>query len=300
MECTAEQMMHANVTMIGRDAAEPTALADPMLPVPYRITRVRQELADTFTLELMPADGSARLAYKPGQFNMLYVFGTGEVPISISGDPENRNVLTHTTRAVGTVTNAMRNMKKGDIIGVRGPYGTHWPVTEAEGQDIVIVAGGIGLAPLRPAMYHVLAHRDRYRKVVLLYGTRTPDDILYREELERWRAQFDLEVHVTVDRATGAWHGNVGVVTTLIPKVPFDPTIAIAMLCGPEVMMRFTALELQKRGVPLDRVFISMERNMKCAVGLCGHCQWGPTFVCKDGPVFPYGRVKTLLSIWEL
>jgi NAD(P)H-flavin reductase len=133
-----------------------------------------------------------------------------------------------------------------------------------------------------------------------LYGTRTPDDILYKSEVERWRSKFDLEVDVTVDRATGDWYGNVGVVTTLIPKVPFDPSNALAMVCGPEVMMRFTALELQKRGVPSDRIYVSMERNMKCAVGLCGHCQWGTTFVCKDGPVFPYSRVKDMLSVWEL
>lgn len=274
--------------------------ADPMVPVPYRITRVRQELPDTFTLELVPADGSARLTYLPGQFNMLYVFGTGEVPISISGDPANHKVLVHTTRAVGAVTNAMRQLTKGDCVGVRGPYGTSWPVEEAADKDVVIVAGGIGLAPLRPAMYHVLANRDKYNRVVLLYGTRTPDDILYKSEVERWRAQFDLEVDVTVDRATGDWYGNVGVVTTLIPKVPFDPSNSLAMVCGPEVMMRFTALELQKRGVPLDRIYVSMERNMKCAVGLCGHCQWGTTFVCKDGPVFPYSRAKDMLSVWEL
>lgn len=289
--------MATNATMIQPNAEIAT---DPMLPVSYRITRVRQELPDTFTLELVRADGSARLTYQPGQFNMLYVFGTGEVPISICGDPANHKVLVHTTRAVGPVTNAMRTLKKGDCIGIRGPFGTSWPVAEAEGKDVVIVAGGIGLAPLRPAMYHVLAHRDRYERVVLLYGTRTSDDILYKTELERWRAKFDLEVDVTVDRATGDWHGNVGVVTTLIPKVPFDPSSTVAMVCGPEVMMRFTALELQQRGVPLERIYVSMERNMKCAVGLCGHCQWGTTFVCKDGPVFPYSQVKNMLSVWEL
>ena len=289
--------MATDSTMVEPGAA---LAADPMMPTPYRITRVRQELPDTFTLELVPADGSARLTYLPGQFNMLYVFGTGEVPISISGDPANQKMLVHTTRAVGAVTNAMRQLKKGDSVGVRGPFGTSWPVADAQDKDVVIVAGGIGLAPLRPAMYHVLANRDKYNRIVLLYGTRTPDDILYKSEVERWRSKFDLEVDVTVDRATGDWYGNVGVVTTLIPKVPFDPSNALAMVCGPEVMMRFTALELQKRGVPSDRIYVSMERNMKCAVGLCGHCQWGTTFVCKDGPVFPYSRIKEMLSVWEL
>jgi NAD(P)H-flavin reductase len=231
---------------------------------------------------------------------MLYVFGVGEVPISVSGDPGRMDRLVHTTRAVGTVTGAMRRLRRGDAIGVRGAYGSAWPVREAEGGTLVIVAGGIGLAPLRPAMYHVLAHREQYGRVLLLYGTRTPEDILFRSELEQWRSKFDLEVHVTVDRASGGWRGNVGVVTNLISKVPFDPSDATALVCGPEVMMRFTALELQKRGVDLERVHVSMERNMKCGVGLCGHCQWGPVLVCRDGPVFSYDRVKGLLGIWEL
>ena len=153
---------------------------------------------------------------------------------------------------------------------------------------------------MRSAMYAVLSRREKYGKVVLLYGTRTPQDILYRKELEQWRARFDLHVHVTVDRALRPWRGNVGVVTGLIPKAPFDPPSAVAMICGPEVMMRFTALELQKRGVPSENVFLSMERNMKCGIGLCGHCQFGPTFVCKDGPVYPYSRIKDLLATWEI
>jgi NAD(P)H-flavin reductase len=170
----------------------------------------------------------------------------------------------------------------------------------AEGNDVVVVAGGIGLAPLRPAIYHLLSQRERYGKVVLLYGARTPDDILFRRELELWRARFDMDVHVTVDRATGKWKGNVGVVTTLIPKAAFDRLNTIAMVCGPEVMMRFTALELEKRGVPSGCIFLSMERNMKCGIGLCGHCQFGPTFVCKDGPVFRYDRIKQLVATREI
>ena len=182
---------------------------DPMMPSPYVITRVSQETYDTFTLELKPEDGVRRPEFCPGQFNMLYMFGTGEVPISISGNPASPDILLHTTRAVGTVTNPMRKLKSGETLGVRGPYGSQWPVAEAEGDDVVIVAGGIGLAPLRPAIYHLLANRQKYGKVVLLYGTRTPSDILYRRELEKWRSQLDLEVFVTVDRALGDWRGNV-------------------------------------------------------------------------------------------
>ncbi len=274
--------------------------ADPMLPSPYRVQRVRQDTYDTFTLELQSANGTDGLRFSAGQFNMLYVFGVGEVPISISGDPATPATLVHTTRVVGTVTKAMRKLKRGDMLGVRGPFGTHWPVAEAVGNDAVIVAGGIGLAPLRPALYALLAQREKFGKVVLLYGTRTPSDILFRRELESWRSRLDLEVFVTVDRATGNWRGNVGVVTTLIPKAPFDPRNAVAMVCGPEIMMRYTVLELQKRGVAAEHIFLSLERNMKCAVGFCGHCQYGPTFICKDGPVFRYDRIKGLFTMREI
>lgn len=275
-------------------------LPDPMIPTPYRVQRLRQDTYDTFTLELQSANGAEGFSFVAGQFNMLYVFGVGEVPISISGDPTKPKTLIHTTRAVGTVTKAMRKLKSGDVLGVRGPFGSHWPVEEAAGNDVVIVAGGIGLAPLRPALYALLAHREKYGKVVLLYGTRSPADILYRRELERWRARLDLEVYVTVDRATGDWRGNVGVVTTLIPKAPFDPHNAVAMICGPEVMMRFTIFELQKRGLSAEDIYLSMERNMKCAIGFCGHCQFGPAFICKDGPVFRYDRIKDLFAKREI
>jgi NAD(P)H-flavin reductase len=263
-----------------------------MLPNPYRVQRVRKETQDTFTLELEPANGQSDFHFAAGQFNMLYIYGVGEVPISISGDPGKPRKLIHTTRAVGVVTSAMQQLKRDDMVGVRGPFGNDWPVVEAQGKDVVIVAGGLGLAPVRPALYHVLNHREKYNNVVLLYGTRTPNDILYRREVEKWRARLDVDVHVTVDRAIHPWRGNVGVVTRLIPKSPFDHLNAVAMICGPEVMIRFTVLELERRGVLPDNIFISMERNMKCATGFCGHCQWGPNFVCKDGPVFRYSEIK--------
>jgi len=272
----------------------------PMLPHPYRVQRVRRETSDTFTLELEPQTGSRELTFAPGQFNMLYAFGAGEVPISISGDPARPAVLVHTTREVGAVTRAMRKLKPSDSLGVRGPFGTGWPVTAARGADVVIVAGGIGLAPLRPALYQILAEREHYGKVALLYGTRTPADILFRRELQQWHSRFDLEVHVTVDRAMGNWRGNVGVVTSLVARAPFDPQSTLAMVCGPEIMMRFTVQELEQRGVALENIYLSMERNMKCAVGWCGHCQFGPTFICKDGPVFRYDRIQALLAIREV
>jgi NAD(P)H-flavin reductase len=274
--------------------------ADPILAHPYSIRRIRQETYDTFTLELKPRTSIQARAFAPGQFNMLYVFGVGEAPISISGDPSTPDALFHTTRAVGTVTNAMRKLRQGDTVGVRGPFGTSWPTEEGKGCDIVIVAGGIGMAPLRPVLYKLFSQRREYGKVFLLYGARTPADLLYQQEMERWRTRSDLRVDITVDRALRWWQGNVGVVTTLIPKADFDPTSTIAMVCGPEVMMRFTIAELQKRGLTDESIYISMERNMKCGLGFCGHCQFGPFFVCKDGPVFRYDRVKAFFGKGEI
>jgi len=275
-------------------------IADPMVPVPYRIERVKRETHDTFTLELMPENGTGLASFGPGQFNMLYVFGVGEVPISISSDPQTCPFIKHTTRSVGAVTKAMGALKRGDVIGVRGPFGSSWPVTEHAGCDFVVVAGGIGLAPLRPAVYRLMEERKKFRRIVLLYGARAPEEILYRRELERWRGKFDLEVQVTVDRGTGDWRGNVGVVTTFVNRAQFDPASTVALICGPEVMIRFTIMELQKRGVSNQRLFLSMERNMKCAVGLCGHCQYGPTFVCKDGPVFRFDRIQSIFGKAEI
>lgn len=271
----------------------------PMVPRPHTVQRVRQETYDTFTLELSAAAGNGENAFRfsPGQFNMLYVFGVGEVAISISGDAARSEKLVHTVRAVGATTKALRRLRRGDTVGIRGPFGSQWPVEAAAGRDVLIIAGGIGLAPLRPVIYHILRHREKYGNVALLYGARTPADLLYTKELEQWRGRFDLDVQVTVDRADASWRGRVGVVTNFIPRVRFDPAEAAAMICGPEIMMRFAVHELQEREVPGKNIYISMERNMKCAVGFCGHCQFGPTFICKDGPIFAYESVQSLLAI---
>jgi NAD(P)H-flavin reductase len=271
-----------------------------MLPVPWRIESVRRETAETFTLALTPITDAPTFGFAAGQFNMLYVFGVGEVPISISGNPLAPSPLLHTTRAVGVVTRAMAKLKRGGVLGVRGPYGVGWPVDLAIGHDLVIVAGGIGLAPLRSVVYQALARRKDFGEIVLLVGARTPRDIPFRAELRRWSKRRDFQVHVTVDHAIGSWSENVGVVTRLIPHAHFNPANTIALMCGPEVMMRFTALELQKRAVAPERIFVSLERNMKCAIGFCGHCQFGPAFICKDGPVFRYDRVKPFLNVREL
>ncbi|UCC78240.1 MAG: FAD/NAD(P)-binding protein [Candidatus Zixiibacteriota bacterium] len=266
----------------------------------YAIKRVKRETHDTFTFDLVPRNGDKSISFQSGQFNMLYHFGFGDVPISISGDPGNNKVLTHTIRAVGNVTKAIKKLKLGDSLGVRGPFGNGWPLDKARGDDLVIIAGGIGLAPLRPALYQALSDRKSFGKIILMYGARTPDDILYRQELEKWRSRFDLTVDATVDRGISGWAGNVGVVTTLIPRAPFDPYHATALVCGPEIMMRYVIMELQKRGLPDDKIFVSMERNMKCGIGLCGHCQIGPTFVCKNGPVYSFDQVQGLMGKREI
>jgi NAD(P)H-flavin reductase len=262
------------------------------------IRTVRGETHDTVTIELDPEAGG--FEFLPGQFNMLYAFGIGEVPISISGDPEDPERLVHTIRRAGAVTKALCGMGEGDLVGVRGPFGTPWPVEQAEGRDVVLVAGGIGLAPVRPVMYHILNHRVRYERVALVYGARSPRELLFGEELAEWRSHFDLQIRVSVDTADRRWRGSVGVVTTLIPRVAFEPAETASFVCGPEIMMTFAAEALLARGVPKDGTFLSMERNMKCGIGFCGHCQFGKDFVCKDGPVFNYEEVQRRLELREV
>lgn len=272
--------------------------ADPMVPRFLPVVDIWDETHDTFTLSL--DTGQERFPFRPGQFNMLYVFGIGEVPISISGDPEAPAALIHTVRGVGAVTNALRHLHPGDLVGVRGPFGVPWPVGQAVGYDVVFVAGGIGLAPLRPAIYHVLNHRDQYGRVVLAYGVRSPRDLLYEDEVVEWRGRFDLEIAVTVDTADRSWRGAVGVVTNLIPRAPFDPHDSFAFVCGPEVMMNFAGEALERRGIRPSRIQLSMERNMQCGIGLCGHCQFGRDFVCNDGPVFTLEEIRSRLDIREV
>lgn len=274
---------------------------DLFLPRPFQITGVRRETPDTVTLRLRSLQGDP-FSFQPGQFNMLYLFGVGEVPISISGVHPKTRDLEHTVRAVGSVTRALVRLRKGHIVGLRGPFGRGWPLEEARGRDILILAGGIGLAPLRPALQSLMAHRRDYEQIVLLYGARTPADLLYPTELERWRGRLDLQVFITVDRGDEAWRGHIGVVTTLLPLAErfLDLQQAIILMCGPEVMMRVAARELENRGVSPEQIFLSLERNMKCAVGFCGHCQFGPAFICRDGPVFPLPQVRSLLEVREL
>ncbi len=258
-----------------RSSAEPASRArhepeaeDWARPRQWRVTGVRHEAPAVVTLGLAPPEP---FAFQPGQFNMLSLPGIGEVPISISGDPAPDTQVLHTIRDVGLVTRALCQLRPGQRVGARGPYGTAWPLAAAEGGDLLIVAGGIGLPPLRPAIYQALRDRERYQRITLLYGARTPADLLFTHELSTWRGRFDLDVQITVDSAGADWHGEVGVVPSLIPKARLDPARATAFVVGPEIMMRFTVRALLAAGLQADRVYLSMERNMQCAAGLCGH-----------------------------
>jgi NAD(P)H-flavin reductase len=265
-----------------------------MVPTPLRVSVVRRETADVFTVRL---DGG--FPFQPGQFNMLYAFGAGEVAISMSGDPAEPEALVHTIRVVGAVTASLGRLRKGDTVGVRGPFGRGWPVDETRGRDVLVIAGGLGLAPLRPLIYALLHRREELGRLAILIGARTPEDLLYPKEHARWR-RAGAQVLVTVDRAGPGWSDGVGVVTALLARAVLDPARTMAYVCGPEIMMRFTVRDLVGLGVAEERVFLSAERNMKCAIGLCGHCQLGPAFVCKDGPVFAWPRLRPLLMTREL
>lgn len=272
---------------------------DPLCPRLTHVRSTRREGPEVWTLEL-EADQNPPAGFAPGQFNMLTAFGIGEVPISFSGDPAEPQRVRHTVRAVGAVSNALARLEAGAALGVRGPFGTGWPLPEAAGRDVVLIAGGLGIAPLRPALYRLLAERSRYGRLSLLYGTRGPRDILFRRELEAWRARVDLTVEVTVDHAARPWQGHVGVVTTLIERTRLDAHRTLALICGPEIMMRFAAEALAAAGIAPEAIFLSLERNMHCGLGTCGHCQLGGLLVCRDGPVVPYARVRDALRVREL
>lgn len=279
---------------------QPEMIGDPMTTQPVVIRKIIWENDDTFTLTLDLDGIGGGYGFLPGQFNMVYVYGTGEAAVSISSDPARPGTLDHTIHRVGLVTTALAQKKRGDLIGIRGPFGSSWPIEVAKGKDVCIASGGIGLAPLRPVIYSMLKNRSAYGRIIVLYGGRSPLDLLYRVELERWANDFEVEVLVTVDRGDSSWKGHIGVVTSLFQYIKLDARETIAYVCGPEIMMKYTIDELERRGVPQEQMYVSMERNMKCAVGFCGHCQYGPTFICKEGPVYPVPRVRPLLDRKEL
>ena len=267
------------------------------------IERIDPAAADTITIwsRLEGADAEASREFRPGQIDMLGVFGVGEVPISRSSDPGDLSLVAHTVRICGRVTNVLGGLHPGDRVTVRGPLGRPWPLERARGGDVLIVAGGLGLAPLRSAVYHAIRHRTAFRRVILLVGARDPQQILYRREVETWRAEHgELEVHLTVDVPDDAWPYREGVVPVLFDEARIDPPITTVFTCGPEIMMRLGLQALAERGIHEDRLWLTMERNMHCGVKLCGHCQLGPMFVCADGPIFRWDEVRDLMGVHEL
>ncbi|MCA9079279.1 MAG: FAD/NAD(P)-binding protein [Planctomycetaceae bacterium] len=281
----------------------PAALThDPWLSHSVRIERLVEEMPGVATYDLVFDDPATAAAYtyQPGQFNMLYLPGVGEAAISISGDPGEPGHIPHTVREAGNVTHALAELKIGASLGLRGPFGSAWPVDVCIGGDVLLVAGGIGLAPLRPVIYALLRNRDQYGDITLLYGARSPEGLLYADEYTDWRSK-GLDFQTTVDRGTAGWKGNVGVVTELLNRMSLPrPEQTWLMSCGPEVMMWYTIQAALARELSREQIYVSLERNMNCAVGLCGHCQFGPEFVCLDGPVFRYDRVESMMKVHDL
>lgn len=287
-------------------SSSPVAVAaNPWLARAATIEAITREFTDVSTYHLRFADPEIDSAYRfrAGQFNMLYVPGVGEVAIGVStggpGRPAGDEPPTwdHTVRLAGQVTAALDRLGVGGSLGVRGPYGEPWPLDSCAGDEILLVAGGTGLASLRAAVYELLAHRDRFPRVRLLYGARTADGLLYTGEYDAWTAA-GMEIDTTVDRGSPGWQGHVGVVTQLLTRLrPWDPERTSLWCCGPEVMMRFAVRAALARGLPKERVWVSMERNMQCAVGLCGHCQFGPEMICKSGPVYRFDRIERYLNV---
>ncbi len=280
----------------------PTLHENPWFTHTVRITNLIDETEGVATYQLVMIDGNSSLAYEfvPGQFNMLYLPGVGESAISMSGDPARKDGWIHTVRVAGNVTKTLARLQRGDTLGMRGPFGAGWPVEDLVGNDVVIVAGGLGMAPLRPLVYHLINHREQFGKIWLILGARTSEGLLYPTEYATWQKR-DIEVTLTVDRATAGWNGHVGVVTQLIDRLQLPrPEQTHLMTCGPEVMMKYAAMSGLRLGIDARQIWVSMERNMQCAAGLCGHCQLGPEFICKDGPVVRYDRIRPYLFVEQL
>lgn len=275
---------------------------NPWLSHPVRISGVIREIPGVCTLDLQFENSmlASTWSFRPGQFTMLYVPCVGEAAISISGDPGISNVITQTIRDAGNVTRSITGLGEGAVIGLRGPFGSCWPIEKCRGKDVILVAGGIGLAPLRPVILHLLRHRDPDQELTLIVGAREPSLLLYPDQYDIWRSR-GLNVIQTVDRGNDAWTGGVGVVTTVLDRIWLrNATETIVMTCGPEVMMTYAIKMALDRGIPSESVFLSMERNMNCAVALCGHCQFGPHFLCREGPVFSHQQLRPLMRIDDL
>ncbi|HYV38603.1 MAG TPA: FAD/NAD(P)-binding protein [Gemmataceae bacterium] len=274
--------------------------ASPWLPAVATISAIKQEAPAIATYRLRFDDPQISAAYRfeAGQFNMLALPGIGECAISISSDPADLSGIDHTIRIAGNVTSNLAKRKPGAKIAVRGPFGSPWPIAKLLGQDVVIASGGVGMAPLRPVLRVIQRRRAEFGRVTLLYGARTPSGLLFTDEYEQWRSS-DIDVQLTVDLGDDYWRGNIGVVPAFINRLRLVAAKTHVLTCGPEIMMRYVALEALARGVKTEQVYISMERNMSCGIGQCGHCQFGPAFICRQGPVFTYRQIEPYLHVEE-
>jgi len=274
---------------------------DRSIPFEAVIRKIKKETRDVFTLTLWIKDRVVRKNYKftPGQFNMLSVPGIGECAISISSASW-REHIKHTIRVAGDVTTALSSLKVGQTIGLRGPFGRGWPMERLKGKDIIIIAGGIGIAPFRSLIRQIISEKDAEAGCFVLYGAKSPKDIVYRNELPLWSEIINLSV--TVDKADPEehWAGDIGLVTNLLKKIEITPERTLALICGPEIMMKASLGELISKGIPEGSIYLSLERHMNCAMGICGHCMLGPKYVCRDGPVFPYPEIQRFFSTPEV
>lgn len=265
------------------------------LPVKVIIRDVVNETIDVKTLTLQLKDKNNGLSrYKPGQFMMLSIPGYGEAPFTFASCPDKNGIFQISAKRIGSLTNVLHNLKEKDIVGIRGPYGNSFPLDRMKNRDILFIAGGIGLAPLRPAIQYAFKNRRNYGKIELVYGCRTPQDMLYRSEISSWRNNPNTAIYLTVDVADESWDGGCGVVCVLFPKIKVDPKTTIAILCGPPVMIKFAIRDILKLGFKENNIYASLERYMKCGIGKCGHCYIEGKYVCTDGPNFSYAEMKSL------
>lgn len=272
---------------------------NPHVPWEAEVVERIQESPTIFTLRLRLVDENACKVYRfaPGQFNMVYLYGVGEVPISIASDPQDTNLLGHTIRAVGRVTEGLSRLGVGERLGLRGPYGRGWPLAEAEGKDIVVVTGGLGCAPVVAVINYIIMRRERFGRLTVIQGVKHAEELIWRERYAYWNTLPDTQVLLAADHGGPLWPWHVGLVTEVFDQIEMTPQRTVAMMCGPEGMMRAAVRNLTERGLAEDSIYLSMERNMQCAIGQCGHCQFGASFICRQGPVFAYSRIKELLGV---
>ena len=266
-------------------------LSSPYVPEKATIKKITQ-LTETEKLFLLSIDSGRSLGHAPGQFVEVSLFGIGEGPISISSPPARDNTFELGVRAAGNLTRALHGLKSGDALGIRGPFGHGFPVENLMGKDLLFVAGGIGLVPLRSMIKYSLEHRDAFGRIIILFGARSPQERLFTDELAAWSKRSDIEFLETVDRSAAGWKGNVGVITTLFKKITIEPRKTAVMIVGPPVMYKYALLEVKEKEVPRNNIWLSLERRMKCGLGKCGHCQINNYYVCQEGPVFAYPQIE--------